>query len=186
MMNWVFGIMTAVGIAFFVINGDGAGALESLTKGCAGAITLTLSLAGPYMLWSGLMRVAEKAGLVDALAKLMRKPLALLMPDSSEAAAPVTLNLAANFFGLGNAATPFGIEAMKKLDRGDERASDAMAMFIALNASAVELLPTGVIAIRSACGSADPFSIALPTFLASLAAAFAAIVSCRMLGKVFR
>ena len=178
--------MIAVGIVFCVISGNGAGALESLTKGCAEAISLTLSLAGPYMLWSGLMRVAEKAGLVSVLAKLMRRPLALLMPDSENAAAPVTLNLAANFFGLGNAATPFGIEAMKRLDRGDGRASDAMAMFIALNASAVELLPTGVIAIRSACGSADPYSIALPTFLASLAAAAAAVISCRILGRVFK
>lgn len=185
MMNWVFGIMIAVGIVFFVIKGDGAGALESLTKGCAGALTLTVSLAGPYMLWSGIMRIAEKAGLVDLLARFMRKPLAFLMPDSEEAAAPVTLNLAANFFGLGNAATPFGIEAMKKLDRGDGRASDAMAMFIALNASAVELLPTGVIAVRTACGSAEPYSIALPTFLASLAAAVAAVISCRLLGRVF-
>lgn len=186
MMNWVFVILIAVGTAFFLIKGDGAGALEALTEGCSGAITLTLSLAGPYMLWSGLMRIAEKAGLTEKLARLSQKPLSALMPDAGEAAAPVTLNLAANFLGLGNAATPFGIEAMKKLDRGDGRASDSMAMFIALNSSCLELMPTSVIAVRTACGSSDPYSVVLPTFAASLAAAIAAIVSCRLLGKLFK
>ncbi|MBQ7060386.1 MAG: spore maturation protein [Clostridia bacterium] len=177
--------MTAVGILLFCIRGDGAGALNALTTGCAGAVTLTLELAGAYMLWSGMMRIAEKAGLVDKLAKLMRRPLGALMPGGEAAAAPVTMNLAANFFGLGNAATPFGIEAMKKLDRGDGRASDAMVMFIALNASAVELLPTSVIAVRTACGCSAPYEIALPTFIASLASAAAAIAACRLLSRVF-
>jgi spore maturation protein A len=185
-MAWIFGIMIAVGTAFFAAKGEGAAALEALVNGCGGAVTLTLSLAGPYLFWSGLMRIAESAGLVEKLAKIMKKPLGFLMPDSEEAAAPVTLNLAANFFGLGNAATPFGIEAMRKLDRGNGVASDQMAMFIALNASAIELLPTSVIAVRSACGSAEPYSIALPTFIASLAAAAASIISCRLLGRLIR
>ena len=186
MMAWIFGLMTAVGIVFFSVQGNGAGALEALTRGCDGAISLTVALAGPYLLWSGLMRIADEAGLVKKLARIMKKPLSLLMPDAPEAAAPVTLNLAANFFGLGNAATPFGLEAMRRLDRGDGRASDSMAMFIALNSSAIELLPTAVIAIRTACGSAAPYDIAIPTFVASLAAAGASIVSCRLLGRLIK
>lgn len=185
-MNWVFGIMTAVGIVFYAVKGDGGGALDAMARGCGGAITLTLSLAGAYMLWSGLMKIAERAGLIEKLARIMKKPLGLLMPDAGDAAAPVTLNLAANFFGLGNAATPFGIEAMRRLDRGDGRASDSMAMFIALNASAVELLPTAVIAVRTACGSADPYGVAVPTFISSLAASAAAMISCRLLGKAIK
>ncbi|MBQ1817250.1 MAG: spore maturation protein [Clostridia bacterium] len=186
MMAWVFGIMILAGLVGFAINGDGPGALEALTNGCGGAITLTLSIAGPYLFWSGLMRIAEEAGLVKKLAKLMERSLSRLMPDAEEAAAPVTLNLAANFFGLGSAATPFGLEAMRRLDRGDGRASDSMAMFIALNSSAVELLPTAVIAVRSACGSSAPYDIAVPTFLASIAAAVSAVVSCRLLGRLFK
>lgn len=186
MMAWIFGIMTAAGIILFAVKGDGAGALAALVKGCEGAVSLTLTLAGAYLFWSGLMRIADEAGLVKKLARLMRRPLGLLMPDAPEAAAPVTLNLAANFFGLGNAATPFGLEAMRKLDRGDGRASDSMAMFIALNSSAVELLPTSVIAVRTACGSAEPYSIAVPTFLASIAAAATAVISCRALGRVIK
>lgn len=186
MMAWIFGLMTAAGIIAFAVKGDGAGALAAMTRGCENAITITFELAGPYLLWSGLMRTADEAGLVDKLARAMRKPLSRLMPDAPQAAAPVTLNLAANFFGLGNAATPFGLEAMRKLDRGDGRASDSMAMFIALNSSAIELLPTSVIAIRTACGSAAPYSIVVPTFLASAAAAAAAVVSCRLLGRIVK
>lgn len=185
-MNWVFVILTAVGLIVFAVKGDGAGAMAALAAGTGGAVTLALELAGPFMLWSGLFKVAERAGLTEGLSKMMRKPLSLLMPDLGGAAAPVSLNLAANFFGLGNAATPFGIEAVKRLDRGDGRASDSMAMFIALNSSAVELLPTSVIAVRTACGSADPYSVVIPTFLASLAAAFAAIISAKLLGRVFK
>lgn len=186
MMAWVFGIMTAAGLLIFMINGDGSGALEALVKGCDGAVSLTVTLAGAYILWSGLMRIAEKADLIEKLAKRMQKPLSFLMPGCGDAAAPVALNLAANFFGLGAAATPFGIEAMQRLDRGDGRASNNMVMFIALNSSAIELLPTGVIALRTACGSAAPYDIVLPTFLASIAAAAAAVLSCKLLERVFK
>ncbi len=186
MMKWIFGIMTVMGIAVFIARGDGAGALNALVKGGESAVELSISLAGAYMLWMGIMKIADEAGLINKLAKLMKKPLRLVMPDAGDAAAPLTLNLAANFFGLGNAATPFGIEAMKKLDRGDGRASNDMAMFIALNSSAIELLPTSVIAVRTACGSASPYDVVLPTFIASVAAALAAIISCRLLGRVFK
>ena len=179
-------ILTAVGLIVFAVKGDGNGAMAALASGTAGALTLSIELAGPFMLWSGLFKVAEKAGLTEGLSLIMRKPLSLIMPDLGDAAAPISLNLAANFFGLGNAATPFGIEAVKRLDRGDGRASDSMAMFIALNSSAVELLPTSVIAVRAACGSADPYSIVAPTFISSVAAAITAVVSAKLLGKVFK
>lgn len=178
--------MLLISVVIFIINGDGAGAFTALAKGCDGAISLTLALAGPYLLWSGLMKIAESAGLIDSLARAMRRPLSVIMGDPGEASAPIALNLAANFFGLGNAATPFGIEAMKKLDRGDGRASDQMAMFIALNASAIELMPTSVIAVRTACGSASPYDIVLPTFIASVVSAACAVAACRLLGRLIK
>ena len=108
------------------------------------------------------------------------------MPDSSEAMAPITLNLAANFLGLGSAATPFGIEAMAELQKANRRgnaASDDMCMFIALNSSAVELLPTSVLALRAAAGSADPYFVVLPTFIASLVSASCAVLLCLLLKR---
>ena len=176
--------MTGVGLLLFALKGDGSGALNALAAGCDSAISLSISIAGAYMLWAGIMKIAERAGLIEKLAGLMRRPLSCVMPNCGEAAAPITLNLAANFFGLGNAATPFGIEAMRKLDTGGPRASNDMVMFIALNSSAIELLPTGVIAVRTACGSASPYDIALPTFIASVASAAAAIVCCKLFDRV--
>lgn len=186
MMNLVFLLMIAAGAAAFVINGDGAGALAAMTSGCARSVELVFSLAGAYIFWMGLFKIAERAGLVKRLAKLMERPLSRLMPGAGGASGAVTLNLAANFFGLGNAATPFGVRAMRELDEGTGRATDNMAMFIALNSSAVELLPTTVIAVRSACGSASPYSIVVPTFIASVASAIAAVASCRLLSRVFK
>ena len=179
MMTWIFGGMIAIGLGFFAAMGDGAGAMNALLGGAEQAVELTISLAGTYLLWTGLMNIAKEAGLINKLARLMQKPLGLLMPDAGDAMAPVTLNLAANFFGLGNAATPFGVAAMKKMSRGDGIATNDMCMFLALNSSAVELMPATVIAIRTACGAENPYDIILPTFLASVAAAIAAIISCR-------
>ena len=184
MMTWIFGGMIAIGLGYFAAAGDGAGAMSALLGGAEQAVELTISLAGTYLLWTGLMNIAKHAGLIEKLARLMQRPLGRLMPNAGEAMAPITLNLAANFFGLGNAATPFGVAAMKLLDRGDGVATDDMCMFAALNSSAVELMPTTVIAIRTACGSAAPYDIIVPTFLASIAAAAAAIMSCRALERL--
>ena len=184
MMTWIFGGMIAVGLGFYMADGRGAEALGALLSGAEQAVELTIALAGTYMLWMGLMNVADEAGLIKKLANTMKKPLGRLMPEAGEALGPITLNLAANFFGLGNAATPFGVEAMKMLRRGDGVASNDMCMFIALNSSAIELMPTTVIAIRTACGSAAPYDIILPTFAASVVSAAAAVLSCRSFERI--
>ena len=185
MMMWVFALMIVSGAALFVADGNGGGLLACLLTGADNAVTLSITLAGSYILWMGLLNIAKRAGLVDALARVLKKPLSLLMPDADEAIAPAALNLAANFFGLGNAATPFGIETMQRLNKsGGKAATDSMCMFIALNASAIELLPTTVIAVRAACGASDPQDIILPTFISSVIAAIVAVVSCKLLSRL--
>lgn len=180
-MGFVFTIMLVWGIVLCVINGDADVAIDYMLEGADSAIELSISLAGSYVLWMGIMNVANRAGLIDLLAKKAERPLRLLMPDIGEAAAPVTLNLAANFFGLGNAATPFGLDAMKKLNKNRlSVASNSVCMFLVLNASAIEILPTTVIAVRAACGSQSPLSIALPTFISSVISAISAIVLCKI------
>ena len=163
-------------------GGSGGTALDCLLAGADSAVELSISLAGAYLLWMGLINVASEAGLIEKLAARMHKPLRLLMPDAGDASASVTLNLAANFFGLGNAATPFGLDAMKRLNAVNpdkQSASNAICMFLALNASAIELMPTGVIAVRIACGSANAYDIVLPTFISSVFSAAAAILACK-------
>ena len=187
MMNWLWGILIAAGMAGDAPRGDPAGAVDAMMSGASEAITLCLSLGGTFMLWMGLMNVAREAGLIDKLGKAMAPLLRRLMPDSPGAIAPVTLNLSANFFGLGGAATPFGLEAMQEMEKYNSRpgiATDDMCMFIALNSSAIELLPTGVLAMRAAAGSQDVYSIVLPTFIASVISAVCAVFMCKLLARL--
>lgn len=186
MMNYIWGILTAAGIAGFMAGGEPEAAMDALTAGAGEAVELMLTLSGGFMLWMGLMNVAKEAGLITSLGRVMRPVISWLMPDSPSAVAPVTLNLAANFFGLGSAATPFGLEAMREMalySPYEDAASDDMCMFIALNASAIELLPVGVLTLRAAAGSEDVYSVVLPTFIASLITAALTILLCRALRR---
>lgn len=187
MMSCVFAAMIAAAIICGAANGSIAAVLDALTEGAANAVTLSLSLAGAYMLWMGLMGIARRAGLIDALSRAMRKPLALLFPNAGGAIAPITLNLAANFFGAGSAATPFGLEAMKELNAKAKYAgvaTDEMCMFLALNASALELLPANVLALRTAAGSEDAYIVVLPTFIASVISFVSAAAICALLCRI--
>ena len=187
MMGFFFAVSCIIGIVLCCFGGSGYEDYivfqeEKLLAGADSAVELSISLAGAYLLWMGLINVASEAGLIEKLAARMHKPLRLLMPDAGDASASVTLNLAANFFGLGNAATPFGLDAMKRLNAVNpdkQSASNAICMFLALNASAIELMPTGVIAVRIACGSANAYDIVLPTFISSVFSAAAAILACK-------
>lgn len=188
MLGYFFVIMISVGMLFCIMNGTADLALRYMLEGADSALELMLGLAGSYILWLGIMKVAERAGLVTALSRRMEKPLRLLMPKVGSAAAPITLNLAANFFGLGNAATPFGIEAMKELtkNRGERSsiASNDVCMFLALNSSCIQLIPTSVIAIRAACGSSNPSSIILPTLISSILSSILTIILCKLFGRL--
>lgn len=182
MMGFFFAVSCIIGIVLCCFGDSGSAALDCLLAGADSAVELSISLAGAYLLWMGLINVASEAGLIEKLAARMHKPLRLLMPDAGDASASVTLNLAAYFFGLGNAATPFGLDAMKRLNAVNpdkQSASNAICMFLALNASAIELMPTGVIAVRIACGSANAYDIVLPTFISSVFSAAAAILACK-------
>ena len=180
-VNALWGGMIVIGILVGMLTGRGEARLDAMIAGAADAVTLAISLGGAYMFFMGIMGVARECGLIDSLAKLVRPLMKRLFPNAGAAVAPITLNLAANFFGLGNAATPFGLEAMKELQKSNRepsRATDDMCMFIALNASAIELLPTSVLALRAAAGSADAYSVIWPTFASSVVGFVAAVLLC--------
>ena len=189
MMNRIFGGMILIGIIAGILSGGGGEVAESMIAGMGEAVTLTIGLAGAFMFWMGIMEVARDLGVIEKLAKITRPLLKKLFPNAGEAVAPITLNLAANFFGMGSAATPFGLDAMRELERSNKRAgvaTDDMCMFIALNASALELLPTGVIALRSAAGSHDPYAIIVPTFIASVISFVSAIILAKLFARFSR
>ena len=122
----------------------------------------------------------------ESLSKKLRRPCEWLFPGAGEATGAITLNVAANILGMGNAATPFGLEAMRlmqKHNRDKTRATDAMCVFLAVNASALEVLPTTMVGMRAVYGSQQPGAIVLPTFISSTIATVLTIIICRMLVK---
>jgi spore maturation protein SpmA/spore maturation protein SpmB len=169
--------------------------MEALSTGmissATGAVELALGLVGVMTLFLGLMKVAEAGGLLTIIARLIRPLMTRLFPEippEHPAMGAMILNLSANALGLGNAATPFGIRAMQELDKLNPRpgtATNAMALFLAINTSGVTLLPTGVIAIRAAAGSADPAAILPTTLFATACATLAAIVAALLFRRFF-
>jgi len=153
-------------------------------------MTIILPLVGAMAFFLGLMKVAEEAGLMTVIAKLVRPVMVRLFPDvppNHPAMSAMILNMSANALGLGNAATPFGIKAMQELDRlnGEKgTATNAMCLFLAINTSSVTLLPTGVIAIRASLDSSDPQGIMPTTLMATILSTTAAITVAKLLQRL--
>ena len=165
---------------------------RAMVDSAAGAVELAIGLVGVMTLFLGLMKVAEAGGLLRIIARLIRPLMVRLFPDvpaEHPAMGAMILNLSANVMGLGNAATPFGIRAMQELNKlnpAPGTATDAMALFLAINTSSVTLLPTGVIALRAAAGSADPAAIFPTTLFATACSTVVAVVSAKLLGRLWR
>jgi spore maturation protein SpmA len=163
----------------------------SIIESAAGSVELALGLIGVMTLFLGLMKVAEEGGILKILSRLIRPLMIRLFPDvppEHPAMGAMVLNLSANAMGLGNAATPFGIRAMQELQRLNPRpgtATDAMALFLAINTSSVTLLPTGVIALRAASGSTDPAGILPATLFATFFSTIVAILSAKLYRRAF-
>ncbi len=179
---------------FAWIPGTGGNApMELLSKAmidaASGAVTLAIGLVGVMTLFMGLMKVAEAGGMLRIIARLIRPLMVRLFPDvpaDHPAMGAMILNLSANALGLGNAATPFGIRAMQELDKLNSRpgtATNAMVLFLAINTSSVTLLPTGVIALRAAAGSADPAAILPTTLFATIGSTTVAILVAKLFSR---
>jgi spore maturation protein SpmA len=174
---------------------DALSPMDALTaavvESAGGAVTLAIGLVGMMALFLGLMKVAEAGGLLTIIAKTVRPLMVRAFPDvppNHPAMGAMILNMSANALGLGNAATPFGIRAMQELDALNAHkgtATNAMVLFLAINTSAVTLLPTGVIALRASAGSNDPAGILATTLFASALSTTAAIVAAKLYQRWF-
>ncbi|MSO69603.1 MAG: spore maturation protein [Alphaproteobacteria bacterium] len=165
---------------------------QSMIEAAGSAVTLALGLVGVMALFLGLMKIAEKGGLLLIIARALRPLMIRLFPDvpaDHPAMGAMILNISANVLGLGNAATPFGIRAMQELDRLNPvkgTATNAMALFVAINTSSVTILPTGVVAVRAALGSNDPAGVVPTTLFATLCSTIIAIIAVKLLEKRFK
>src|SRR5438270_5766495 len=185
-MNLVF-VLLLVGAAIVgAVRGDvkavGQGAFEGASQG----VTLAIGLIGVMALWLGLLKIAERVGLVEKLSRAARpvfRPLFPAIPDGHPAISAMLLNIAANMMGLGNAATPFGIKAMEELETLNPTpgtATNAQALFLAINTASLQLVPTTVIALRASAHSTDPAGILLPTLAATACALTVAILVAKL------
>ena len=170
--------------------------MEDLTKAiidsASNAVDLSIKLIGVMSLFLGLMKVAEEGGILVTISRLVRPIMTRLFPDvppDHPAMGSMIMNISANMLGLGNAATPFGIRAMQdlnKLNPDPEEATDAMALFLAINTSNVTILPTGVIALRAAAGSHDPAGIIPSTLFATSCSTAVAIIAAKFFARFFK
>jgi spore maturation protein A len=189
-MGVIWTVLVSAAVVAAAVNGRMAALTPAAMESAAKAVTLSIGLAGAMALWLGLMRVAEEAGLVRALARAARPLMCRLFPEvppEHPAMGAMLMNLSANMLGLGNAATPFGVKAMQALETVNPRpgtASDAQALFCAMNTASVQLIPASVIALRVAAGSRAPAEIVGATLLASLCGATAAIVTAKLLARL--
>ena len=160
-------------------------AQTALFSGGSQAVSFCLSMAGAYAFFGGLMGVLRESGVTDALARALRRPLARLFcfePGEEAAMDDICVNLAADLLGMGGAATPAGLSAMRKMAAAGGNTghlSQAMGLFLTLNMCSVQLLPTTMIAIRAQGGSKSPADIVLPTLVSAAVSGLAGIVLCR-------
>jgi spore maturation protein A len=165
---------------------------EAALEGANVAVELCLSLIGVMVLWLGILQIARDAGLVEALARALRPLMRWVfpeVPDGHPAQGAMLMNISANMLGLDNAATPFGLQAMRELDTLNEQkgtATNSMATFLAINNSSVTLVPIGVIALRVAAGSKDPAGPMFGMLVATTISTVAAVLIIKRLEKLRR
>lgn len=184
MMNYIWGGMLLAGLLVSLATGRSAAFTDSFLASCTDAVEFTLSLAGVMAVWSGLMKIAEEAGLIERAAKALRPVLSFLFPQekNNRTLAMMIMSFMANIFGAGNSATVFSLKAMEMLDAENghsTRASNTMCMFIALTMSMIQLVPITVIKVRSDLGSASPDDIILPSIAAGLISMAVSIWICK-------
>ena len=182
-MNAIWAALLVGGVVHAGLSGQAGVVTRALAEGCAQAVRLSLELLGLLAFWSGLMGIADEAGLTRALARALipvsRRLFSGVAPDSPAMGA-VAFALSANMLGLGNAATPLGLRAMRELQRLNptpDRASPAMCTLLALCTSSVTLVPTGVISLRAVAGASSPADILLPTLVATTYSTLVALVA---------
>lgn len=186
---WAGMILLSVGAA--ILTGNTGKLTSSALDGAGAAVTLCISLAGALCLWSGLSKVMERAGLTEKLGKAMRPVFRRLFPQTSRdetALGFLTANVSANLLGLGNAATPPGVAAVKRMQKnaGGKEATDEMCRLIVMNTASIQLLPTTVAAVRAAAGAAAPFDILPAVWLTSGCSVGAGLLAAYCFGRIRR
>jgi len=188
-MSWVWTGILLLSLISSLILGNGAALAAAVPKGAQAGLELTISLAGSICLWSGVGKLMEKAGLTQLLSRLFSPLLGRVFPSfrtDSVLAGHLSSNVCANFLGLGNAATPMGIQAAKRLSGGKDVATDELCRLIVLNTASIQLIPANVAAIRSQLGAVSPFDILPGVWITSVASAGMGLLAAWCLGRLWK
>lgn len=183
-MNKIWFIMVTGALCVLVWTNP-SNALDSMLTASADALKLSIELCAVYAVWLGILEIVDESGLSEKLARVLRPLIRKLFKiNDPEAEKMIALNMSANMLGLGNAATPMGINAMKKLDNGSGIATPAVIMLIVLNATSIQLLPTTIIGLRANAGSINPADIVLPTLISTACTFLIGILLVKLFGKL--
>lgn len=196
-MNYLWAIMILVGIVYAAFHGTLPAVANGALEAAKEAVTLCLTMAGVMSFWVGLMEIAQKGGIINGLSRRLRPLLRFLfprLPENHPACRYIAANVIANVFGLGWAATPAGLKAMKELEKlekergnpeyqegfdGARRASREMCTFLVINISSLQLIPVNIIGYRQQYGSVSPTAIIAPAIAATAISTIAAIIFCK-------
>ena len=189
-MAWIWTGMVVVSVVFGLYNGTTGAVGAAAMEGAAAAVELCLSMAGIMCLWNGVMSIMKASGLMDGLSRLFRPVLSRLLPRACadpETLAALSGNVSANLLGLGNAATPLGIQAARRMAAGcGGRASDELCTLVVLNTASIQLLPTTVAGVRAALGARSAFDILPAVWLASVLSVTAGLLAARIFSRLWR
>ncbi len=191
-MNYIWFLLIVVSIIFGAINSQLNAVINAALEGAQKAVEISLYLIGIMAFWLGFMKIAEKSGLIDFIAKIITPLAGGLFPEIKEdkkAIGNIAMNFAANAFGLSNAATPMGIKAIEKMQNHNidkKSASNAMCMLLAMNTAGFQLVPATIIAILAACGDKNPTVIVLPTLVVTTIAFTFAILIAKVFEKIWK
>ena len=187
-MNYIWYFLIVISIIFGAVNGTIDQVARAIFSGCELTVKIVLTLIGIMTFWLGIMKIAEKSGIVEFLSKLL-KPIAKIIfpeiPKDSPIIGDVAMNFTANALGLANAATPIGIKAMEEINKDKESASNSMCTLLAMNTAGFQLIPATVIAILAANGCENPTQIIVPTLIVTGTAFISAILIAKLFSKIF-
>ena len=186
-MSWIWTGFLLVSLVFSWFTGQGSALAAAIMDGAQAGITLALSIAGSLCLWTGVGHLMEHIGLTDALSRFLKPLLGRIFPGTNNdpaLARDLSANVCANVLGLGNAATPMGIRAAKRMARGTA-ATDELCRLVVLNTASIQLSPSNVAAVRSSLGCRTPFDILPAVWITSLCSAGLGLACAWMLGKVW-
>lgn len=190
-MSWIWTGIILISVIAAVFTGSGSALSAAVQQGAQAGVTLAVSMAGSICLWSGVGRLMERAGLTAKLSRLLQPLLHQVFPASRRdkaLAGDLSANICANFLGLGNAATPMGIRAAKRLTDPKKKgiATDEMCRLIVLNTASIQLIPANVAAVRTSLGCTTPFDILPAVWVTSLCSASLGVVAAFILGKLWK